>query len=277
MRGMLMSSPRRTGTRARAGFAVLAMALSALAGCATGGKIEVPAAKIEAPPAKAEIAATKIEAPVAPEPPAPRGPSAAKLEDGREGFVITEVPAMDEASQAEFHRAVAMLNAQDNGRAIDLLEKVIGRSPGVTAPYIDVAIAYQRVGKPELAEAHLRTALTLFPGHPVACNEYGLLYRRTGRFAEARAMYEKAIERFPEYYPAHKNLGILCDLYLDDPACALAHYEIYGKARPDDAQVTLWIADVRARPGRKVDGGPGSPTERNEAGMPGSAAAAETR
>ena len=230
MRGMLTRMQRRLRTRTHAGFAVLAMALSVLAGSATAGK---------------------VEAPVVQGPPAVKGPSVARLVDGREGFVITEVPTMDVASRRDFDRGVAMLKDQDYGRAIDLLKKVIERSPGVTAPYIDIAIAYRRIGKPELAEEHLQTALTLVPGHPVACNEYGLLYRKTGRFAEARAIYEKAIERFPDYSPAHKNLGILCDLYLNDPACALEHYEIYTKARPDDAQVPLWIADVRARLGRK--------------------------
>src|SRR5512146_108467 len=230
MRGMPIRMPRRIKTRAHAGFAVLAMTLSVLAGSASGGR---------------------VEAPVVAEPPAVKGPSVARLVDGREGFIITEVPTMDETSHRDFDRAVAMLKDQDYGRAIELLEKVIGRSPGVTAPYIDIAIAYQRTGKPSLAEEHLQTALKLFPGHPVACNEYGLLYRKTGRFAEARAIFEKAIERFPDYYPVHKNLGILCDLYLNDPACALEHYETYSKARPDDAQVPLWIADLRARQGRK--------------------------
>jgi tetratricopeptide (TPR) repeat protein len=238
------------------------MALSLLAGCATSGKVKAaPVAdnasvgtgpSVAAPVADNTSAGAgpSVAAPVADNTSAGTEPTVARLEDGREGFIITEVPTMDNAARRDFDRAVAMLNNQDYGQAIDLLEKVIEQSPGVTAPYIDIAMAYQRIGKPSLAEEHLQTALTLFPGHPVASNEYGLIYRKAGRFAEARAIYEKAIAPFPEYYPLHRNLGILCDLYLNDPACAYEHYEIYSNARPEDAQVKLWIADVRARLGR---------------------------
>ncbi len=228
MQGMQIRMLRRLKTRTYAGFAVLAMVLSVNAGCATDGK---------------------VKAAVAPEPLVAKGPSVEKLEDGRDGFIITEVPKMDEASCRDFDRAVAMLKDQDYGHAIDLLEKVIGQSPGVTAPYVDIAIAYERIGKPERAEEHLKTALKLFPEHPVVCNEYGLLYRKTGRFAEARAIYEKVLMRFPDYYPVHRNLGILCDIYLNDLTCALEHYEIYNNVRPEDKQVKLWIADLRTRLG----------------------------
>ena len=223
--------PRRSTARTYAGFAFLAMVLSVLAGCATDGR-----------------------APGVHESSAGKDPSVARFDDGREGFIITEVPEIDDASRRDFDRAVAMLKDRDYDRAVDLLEKIIEQSPGVTAPYINIAIAYQHLGKPEQAEEHLKTALELFPGHPVACNEYGLLYRKTGRFAEARVVYEKAIARFPDYYPAHRNLGILCDLYLNDPACALDHYEIYSEARPQDKQVRFWIADLRARLGREEEG-----------------------
>jgi Tfp pilus assembly protein PilF len=209
--------------RAHVGLLVLVIVLPFLAGCATDGKL------------KPALAAKKH--------------SVERLKDGRKGFIIVEVPQMDETSRMDFKRAVTLLNDQKYDSAIELLEKVIEQSPGVTAPYINMAIAFQQIGKLEQAEEHLKTALLMVPEHPVACNEYGLLYRKTGRFAEARAIYEKALSRFPDYYPVHRNLGILCDLYLDDLACALEHYEIYSEASPEDKQVKLWIADLRARLG----------------------------
>lgn len=176
-----------------------------------------------------------------------KGPFVTRLKDGRQGFVIRENPDMDAQSRAEFERAVAMMIDGKNDTATELLKKVIERSPGVTAPYINIAIAYMRTGKPELAEQHLKTALGLVPHHPVASNEYGLLLRKRGRFKEAREIYEQTIADFPDYLPARRNLGILCDLYLNDPACALKQFGIYSKRLPTDEQVKIWIAELRMR------------------------------
>ena len=225
MQGMHIKMMQRLQIKIYIGVVVLAMVLSLFAGCATKGKVK-PAAVAQ-------------------------GPLVSRLENGREGFIITEVSHIDETTRSDFDHAVATMKEQDYDQAISLLEKVIKQSPGVTAPYIDIAIAYQHINKLEQAEKYLKTALSLFPDHPVVCNEYGLLYRKTGRFAEAREIYEKAITRFPDYYPLHRNLGILCDLYLNDPTCALKHYEIYSEAKPDNKQVKAWIADLRARLGRK--------------------------
>ena len=211
---------------------VPAIALWLLAGCVTG--TDVTMAKHT--PVVQEVLAIK-------------GASVVRLADGRKGFVITEAGSISDALRKDFTSAVAMLNGQDYVNAIDLLQKIIEQSPGVTAPYINIAIAYQHTGKAEQAEGYLKTALDLVPGHPVACNQYGLLYRKSGRFEEAREIYERALKSFPEYYPVHRNLGILCDLYLNDLACALKHYEIYSLSMPEDSHVKMWIADLRARLG----------------------------
>lgn len=235
MQRMLTQLMPRPAVPTRARCLVLAVALAVLAGCATGGK---PQPEI-----------------VDPTPAPPAGPSVQRLTDGREGLTIMETPSMDAEARRDFERAVALLQSRDYEPAISLLEKVIGRSPGVTAPYVDIAIAYRQTGKPEQAEPHLQTALALLPGHPVASNEYGLLLRQTGRFAEARTIYEKTLATFPDYLPARRNLGILCDLYLNDPACAREQYEIYSAARPGDEQVRMWMADLLARMGQHQGGG----------------------
>jgi tetratricopeptide (TPR) repeat protein len=219
------SPARRNG-----GCVVLAVLLGILAGCASVAKV---------PP----IA-------VVPEPPVLEVSSVARLGEGREGFIIKEIPRLAAASAHDFERAVAMLQAGDYAGASSLLERVIAGEPGVTAPYINLAIACRQSNKPERAEEALQAALQLIPAHPVASNEYGLLLRQTGRFAESRAIYEKSLAAFPDYGPAHRNLGILCDLYLKDLACALEHYESYSVAVPKDEQVKLWIADLHGRLGR---------------------------
>ncbi len=202
----------------------LAVMTMVLAGCAAGAKVQ---------PAPVETAMFK-------------GPSVERLSDGQ-GFVIQEAPVMNAESREAFDQAVSLLSEGKNDRAIELFSKVIERSPGITAPHIDMAIGYIRTGKTGPAEEHLKEALELFPGHPVASNEYGLLLRRAGRFKEAREVYLKAIERFPEYLPVHKNLGILCDLYMDDPECALHEFESYAAGAPADTQAKTWIAELKIR------------------------------
>ncbi|MHB8844733.1 MAG: tetratricopeptide repeat protein [Nitrospirota bacterium] len=224
----------RSEVRRLAGWLAPVMALALSFGCATSAKVA------QQPLATGPSAAAAAN----------QGPSVARLEGGRQGFVIRETPGMDAESRGEFERAVVMMNEGKNDEAIGLLAKVIERTPGVTAPYINSAVACLRTGRPEQAEQHLKTALGLVPDHPVASNEYGLLLRRAGRFKEAREVYEKALASFPEYLPAHRNLGILCDLYLNDPECALKQFEIYSEGMPADGQVRIWIAELRMRLGR---------------------------
>jgi Tfp pilus assembly protein PilF len=173
----------------------------------------------------------------------------ARLEAGRTGFVITETPKSLRTWSADFERAVALMQEDKEKQAMPILEEIVRQSPGVTAPYINLAMIYRHAEQYEQAEKLLQEALKLVPGHPVANNEYGLVLRQTGRFEEAREVYEATLQMFPEYLPVHRNLGILCELYLGDTACAVEQYTIYSKAKPDNQTVALWIADLNLRTG----------------------------
>ena len=167
------------------------------------------------------------------------------------GFTITQDIRVSAEVRADYDRATLQLQQQRYVEGIALLVKVTDAAPLAIAPHIDLGIAYGRTGDLERATASLQKALQIDPDHPIANNELGMVYRKQGRFVDARASYEKALAIYPSFHYAHRNLAILCDLYLQDANCALAHYEAYRLAVPDDQDAVKWIADLRARTGRQ--------------------------
>ena len=143
-----------------------------------------------------------------------------------------------------------MLDRGELVQGIEMLESVVETAPHLTAPRIDLGIAYHQSGNLEAAERNLLLALEANPDHPIAHNELGILQRKSGRFAEARRSYEAALAIYPGYHYARRNLAILCDLYLGDLNCALGNYEAYMATVPSDDEVSMWMKDLRYRIGQ---------------------------
>jgi tetratricopeptide (TPR) repeat protein len=104
-------------------------------------------------------------------------------------------------------------------------------------------------GDLEGAAAAFADAAQFAPLNPAPLNELGLVRRQQGQFAAAAEAYGQALALVPEHAPTHRNLGVLRDLYLDDPAGAIEPYERYKALTGEDRPVTGWIADVRRRAG----------------------------
>jgi len=176
-------------------------------------------------------------------------PAPVALQDAS-GFTITESVRASGSARASFESAVRALEQKQYDSGIAQLALVTEAAPDATSAHIDLAIAYREKNDLERAEASLKKALELNSRHPVALNELGIVYRKTGRFAEARKSYEQVLALYPGFHFARRNLAILCDVYLGDAGCALEQYQLYLQAVPGDQQAAMWVADLRARAGK---------------------------
>lgn len=94
--------------------------------------------------------------------------------------------------------------------------------------------------------------------NPQQANEFnrmGMLARQRGQFEQARDYYKKSLEAMPGYPLAHRNLGILYDLYLGQKTLAERHYQDYlqalealpegHQAQSEIKTVKRWLGDLR--------------------------------
>jgi Flp pilus assembly protein TadD len=163
------------------------------------------------------------------------------------GFTITEDANVGDDTRLDYELAVNELERGNQQDGIRLLQAVADATPQLSAPRIDLGIAFHQAGDLAQAERNLRIALANNPSHPIANNELGIILRKTGRFAEARNSYEAALAVYPGYHYARRNLAVLCDLYLADLDCALRNYQAYMATVPGDDEASMWIKDLQYR------------------------------
>lgn len=148
----------------------------------------------------------------------------------------------------KFAQALKLMRSHQYADAVPLLEALREENPASSVVVLNLAIAHARCNHDEVAISLLRQALAQQPDSAVAWNEIGMLQRRAGHFVEARQAYERALTAQPEYAEAQLNLGILFDLYLQQPAQAVPHYQRFQAltAKPDK-QVALWITALNKK------------------------------
>jgi len=159
-----------------------------------------------------------------------------------------EAPIPQEA-QMQFDNAIAAMNAGNTGSAEQSFRTLSAAYPTFAGPLLNLAILQTKAGKLEDAQKALNDAIARKPS-AAAYNQLGIVYRRLGRFKEADEAYQRAIQADESYALAYLNLGVLCDLYLQQPQRALEAYERYVALAPSpDAKVNGWITELKTRLG----------------------------
>jgi tetratricopeptide (TPR) repeat protein len=152
-------------------------------------------------------------------------------------------------------RSFAALAEMKPGRyaraeSIDGLD-ISAETPPEIGPLFAAARVALESGRNAEARQLLEAALAVDPTNASGLNRLGVAERRLGRFTEARAAYERSIAADPVYAEPERNLAVLLDLYIGDPAQALAHYERYqALAGEGDTETAAWLVELRTRLGR---------------------------
>ncbi len=162
------------------------------------------------------------------------------------------VLAVDPAASAAFDAALqAMANGKD-AQAEKILLTMTQDFPQFSGPHANLGIIYFRAGKRDKAEAAFLRAVEIKPKNAVSLDYLGVINRDKGQFKEAAGFYQRAIKADPKYAYAHRNYGILLELYMGKLKQALAQYEKYQKlSNGEDKQVAKWIVDLSRRSGVK--------------------------
>ena len=153
------------------------------------------------------------------------------------------------AALADFQHITDLANAGRDTDAQLELEQFELRYPGYPTPLIDLGLLARRDGRLDQSETALRHASQIDASNPLIWSELGVTLREEGKFKDAHAAYAQALALDPNYAPAHRNLGVLLDLYQGDAVAALAEFQRYKQLTGEDKPVSTWLADLRRRTG----------------------------
>lgn len=152
------------------------------------------------------------------------------------------------AAETAFRNALVAMQSEDWNTAEKQLLDLQQKHPELSGPLVNLAIVYWRQEKPVEAENYFKQALALNPLNNDAYIQYGMFLREYGRFADAEANYLKALEVWPHNAVAHRNLGILYDLYMGKFDAAMKHYEMVLKLSSEpNKEVEGWVIDLKRR------------------------------
>lgn len=148
--------------------------------------------------------------------------------------------------------ALIALNNNDLDKAQTLFTKMSKLQPNIAGAWANLALVSIKKEQYSEAERLINIALQKNPQMPQALNISGILAQKNGNIIEAKSLYQQAITYNPNYSLAHYNLALVYDIYLQDIANAIKHYQFYlQNIKGKDEQTAEWLATLQATMGNK--------------------------
>lgn len=154
--------------------------------------------------------------------------------------------ALNEKYRGDYTKAINALEAKDYPQASAALIPIMAANPGFIEGWANLALAQLRQGDVAQARQSVGNALQLEPQSAALENLSGLISVEEGAYKTAEQHYARALQLNPNLANAHYNLALLNDIYYQNIARAIQHYERYlaliNNADPD---TEAWVEELK--------------------------------
>jgi len=145
-----------------------------------------------------------------------------------------------------YQSALTELNNGDYETAKKSLQKIIDIDADLAGPWANLALIHIKQNYYEEAEKKVTIALDKNPKMAQALNIAGFIEYQKGNINTAKNYYQKAITNKPDYALAHYNLALLYDVYLQEIAKAVIHYQRYlDLSDHQDKKTRVWVKELK--------------------------------
>lgn len=146
-----------------------------------------------------------------------------------------------------YKSAIIALNNNELDKAEQLFITMSERQPNIAGSWANLALISIKKTDLTQAEVYAKTALAKNPNMPQALNLSGYLAQKKGEINKAKSYYLKAISHKSDYALAHYNVALLFDIYLQDIAKAIEHYQFYlAYSEQKDENTENWLEGLKA-------------------------------
>lgn len=161
------------------------------------------------------------------------------------------------AAKTEFTRIQGLIKNGRSADAINALGKMRQDYPKLSGPAVNLALLYWKQKNYAQAQAAFEQAQAINKYNPDAYTQFAVMLREQGKFIEAEAQYLKALAVWPHNFQAHRDLGVLYDLYLQQPEKALQHFTLCDQLSAEpNKEIKGWILELNRRLNKKPAAAP---------------------
>ncbi len=153
--------------------------------------------------------------------------------------------ALSTEIKQKYAYALQLMGAGNDDAAMKILNGVSALNDSLSGPYANRGLIFLKLNNKVEAEKQFRSAIKRNARNVTALNQLGILLREKKDFKTAKLNYEAALEVDKSHANSHLNLGVLCDIYLQDKPCAMEHFKAYQLLNGEDDVVSNWIVDLK--------------------------------